>query len=163
IVHDNLTPNFNIDPRSIWEMHAASNGKPVSEKPDDLSKVQPVGFKAPGGMVLTTDRPLIRAAIPILFEAWPRTVPFGELLAKARDEDGGRRGHAPGAAAGRARTRVRHPDVLARLEPDGRVRRACGMREEAVRKAAGPHLRPPPGPAAEGGRERAARGGSPQR
>ena len=85
LVHDKQTPNYNIDPRRVWEMHVFSPGRPASDAPDNLGKVQPVGFKAPGGMVLTTDRPLIRAAMPILFAAYPGTVAFTDLLAQARE------------------------------------------------------------------------------
>jgi len=84
LIREGVTPNYNIAPSAVWDMHISSPGRPASEAFDDLSKVQPVGFQAPGGMVLTTDRPLIRAAMPLLFKAYPGTVYFAQLLVTAK-------------------------------------------------------------------------------
>lgn len=86
LVREPAQPNYTIDPRVLGEMHISSAGRVASTGTDDLSKLQPVSFKAPGGMVVTTDRPLIRAALPILFAAYPCTVAYADLLAQARQQ-----------------------------------------------------------------------------
>ena len=84
LVRESARPLYTITTAAVQGLHAASPGKPVADGPDDLSQMKPTGFRSPGGMVLTTDRPLLRAALAVLFEAWPGTVPLDRLLASAR-------------------------------------------------------------------------------
>jgi hypothetical protein len=45
-------------------------------------------FRNPKGVSLSTNRPLVKAALARLGGAWPRSIPFGELLAGATSDAG---------------------------------------------------------------------------
>jgi methyltransferase-like protein len=69
-------------PERVYHMSIASNSAP--EKPiEDFHSNEKVTFKRPGS-TLTTRDPLTKAAMTHLLESWPRSVPFRELLSRAR-------------------------------------------------------------------------------
>ena len=74
--------NRNINFASIAPLRVASPLRPVNEKVD-IQSTQPETFRAPNGMEITTQHPLIKAAFTYLSEIWPQSVSFEELLGNA--------------------------------------------------------------------------------
>jgi hypothetical protein len=67
------------DARRIAGLHAACAAKPVGDGAGEQE------FRAPGGASLRTSHALAKAALVHLCQAWPRAVPFEELLDSAPD------------------------------------------------------------------------------
>jgi SAM-dependent methyltransferase len=85
-----------LKPGVVRQFLIASQAKPESPSPD-LSAGAVVGFTR-AGATMQVDEPLTKAAMLELLAAWPRALPFGELVAAARrrlgqapaeDSDGG--------------------------------------------------------------------------
>jgi hypothetical protein len=68
-------------PECLERLHVAASAKADPAQFDPRS-VDPVNFTGPGGK-LTSNRPLMKAAMRQLMDAWPRTVPFPALSAAA--------------------------------------------------------------------------------
>ncbi len=71
------------DPEQVRQLFAASPAKPVSARPDLLSAAVET-FANAGGVSVGTNDPLIKAAMCVLGERWPRPLAFAELLEQAR-------------------------------------------------------------------------------
>ncbi|QDU18871.1 methyltransferase regulatory domain-containing protein [Urbifossiella limnaea] len=78
------TPNWTIDPAAVRTMHVASAGKPATKNPPDINTEAPAQYQTRSGMTLSTNRPLLKAAMQVLGERWPGTTPFDELLTESR-------------------------------------------------------------------------------
>lgn len=76
-------------------------GVEIPDASADLKTARQESFKAHNGMQFQTAVPLTRAAIRLLASAWPRAVPFEELLAGAMGMAGG-----DGTSADAARARL---------------------------------------------------------
>lgn len=72
-----------IPPERIFNLHVASSSEPEGGPQIDPRNWDPVTFKRPGSQ-LTTKEPLLKAAMLELRAAWPRPIPFQELLHLAR-------------------------------------------------------------------------------
>jgi methyltransferase-like protein/SAM-dependent methyltransferase len=82
ICHQSVQLDRTMPPERLFNLHVASNSEP--ENPDiDPRSWDPVTFKRPGSQ-LSTKEPLLKAAMLELRAAWPRPVPFSELLHLAR-------------------------------------------------------------------------------
>jgi hypothetical protein len=46
---------------------------------------EPVKYQTPSGLGLSANRPVLKAAMAVLADAWPGTIPFGDLLRRSRD------------------------------------------------------------------------------
>jgi len=84
----------NVDSARVSRLHVAAGAEPVDAKADARS-AQQEAFKTSGGMQFQTAVPLTKAAIRILSAAWPRAIPFADLLTSAQRSIG-----AAGAEAG---------------------------------------------------------------
>lgn len=62
-------------------LRATALAKPVTPQPDVLSTAV-VEFRNPDGVSLSTNNPLIKAALCSLFAVWPSSLTFGELTAR---------------------------------------------------------------------------------
>jgi SAM-dependent methyltransferase len=71
------------DPARVSRLFAATHAKPASGAPD-LSPGVAVKFERTNGGTVTTDHPLVKAALLHLSERWPQAVGFEELLDAAR-------------------------------------------------------------------------------
>lgn len=71
-----------IDVRRVERLHVACHGKPP---PDLVVHDDSAAAFATHGGELKMNEPLVKAAFAELCEAWPRTMPFPTLLARARD------------------------------------------------------------------------------
>lgn len=85
LCHAGVRVDRAIDPGRVRSLRVASNARPESQAPDLRSGVAE-DFRTPEGWSMSTDHALAKAAILCLADAWPRSVPFGELvqLAEAR-------------------------------------------------------------------------------
>lgn len=63
-------------------LHATSGAKPVSARPDLAAGVAEE-FRGGHGSGVTTSHPFSKAILQLLNEAWPATIPFPDLLARA--------------------------------------------------------------------------------
>jgi len=85
----------NVDNARVTRLYVAAAVEPVDTKAEVRSAQQEM-FKTLGGIQFHTAVPLTKAAIRVLAAAWPRSVPFADLLAGAQrmigaaDGEGGR-------------------------------------------------------------------------
>jgi methyltransferase-like protein len=86
---DKLQPNWSINPDAVRALHAASAATPVTADNQpatavDLASDAPQNYRTASGLVVTTNRPLMKAVMKVLAEAFPATVSFDQLRVKAR-------------------------------------------------------------------------------
>jgi methyltransferase-like protein/cyclopropane fatty-acyl-phospholipid synthase-like methyltransferase len=81
--HEHVRPNYNLHPALMEKFNLASPLKPAAEKPA-LATMDPVEFKGPNDISLTSGDPIVKAALVHLASVWPRSVPFATLRAEAR-------------------------------------------------------------------------------
>jgi methyltransferase-like protein/SAM-dependent methyltransferase len=79
LVREEQPLNWSIASDRIHGLHIASAGKPTSA-PVDVASESPAQFRSPSGMTVSTTNPLSKAALALLAEAWPGTIPFMEVL-----------------------------------------------------------------------------------
>ncbi len=86
-----VTPNWAVQPDCLRTMHIASgaiavggDGKPLPQPVDTTSDAN-IAYKAPGGMTMATNRPLLKSAMHLLQQAYPGTIPFDTLRTQARE------------------------------------------------------------------------------
>jgi methyltransferase-like protein len=84
LVHGRNAPSWQVRAERVERLHVASAARPAENAPVDVKSEEPVKFRSPSGLVLSTNRPLLKAAIQVLSEAWPGTLPFAELLTRSR-------------------------------------------------------------------------------
>ncbi|RPI56408.1 MAG: hypothetical protein EHM56_04520, partial [Chloroflexi bacterium] len=83
LCHDDVVLNRTVKAQRAAGFHAASRAEAVSSQPE-LRAVSVEQFRGHDGALLSIDHPVSKAAMVCLAEAWPRALPFGELLAAAR-------------------------------------------------------------------------------
>jgi methyltransferase-like protein/cyclopropane fatty-acyl-phospholipid synthase-like methyltransferase len=91
---DKVQPNWAVNPECLRVLHVASGAKPVGQDGQPLQAVnvtseENLSYKAPSGMTMATTRSLLKAAMQVLGEAYPGTVPFDLLRKQAREMIGG--------------------------------------------------------------------------
>lgn len=75
-----------LDPERIATLQVATRASPLPDAPGYPAGV--IRFRSPDGAVLAVDHRPTTAAMQRLTEAWPRTIPFEELIGReARPED----------------------------------------------------------------------------
>ncbi len=87
LVHEELEPSRRFTPDLLRAYSVASRARPVSEEPD-LTSVAVEQFRIPDGSALTTDHPVSKMAMTILWDVFPRALPFDEVLTRAREQLG---------------------------------------------------------------------------
>src|SRR5436190_3192012 len=92
LIHDDKRHNLNIDNQKIREFHLASLLRPKGTGPVlnstvldsmDLNSTVPQEFVSPLGGSTSAGLPLVKAALLVLAKAWPRRLPFIEMLEQA--------------------------------------------------------------------------------
>jgi methyltransferase-like protein len=83
LVHDAVAIRRRLDWRPVQECQIASVTKPSSDKPV-LAQDAPESFQTADGSLFTTFDAITKAAMLVLSQQWPRSVPFAELLEAAR-------------------------------------------------------------------------------
>jgi len=72
-------PTWVIRPERLHDLHIGC-GSRVDEDAKSTNAADAVKFVTPSGAAISTASPLIKAALNILIEEWPRTLPFHDLL-----------------------------------------------------------------------------------
>jgi methyltransferase-like protein len=75
--------DWTLKPDRLARLWLASPVRPVSPEPD-LRSLEPVQFSRPDGFHVSTWDPLLKAALVVLGESWPRAVGFEELWSRTR-------------------------------------------------------------------------------
>jgi len=87
LCHEDVPIHRQITLRSIPSLYVASRARPVQPGPD-LHAVEVAEFRISDGATMSTEHPVTKEAMLYLSQAWPRPVPFGELLARSRSRLG---------------------------------------------------------------------------
>ena len=87
-------PNWEVKPEALRVLHVASAAKPTDDQGKPLEGVDyaaagKVSFRSPSGMSMSTEVPLLKAAMKVLADHYPQTVPFDVLRKRARELVGG--------------------------------------------------------------------------
>ncbi|MCI0705359.1 MAG: class I SAM-dependent methyltransferase [Planctomycetia bacterium] len=85
LVHGRNTPSWQIRPERVSRLFVASGAVPAEGGTVEARSETAVKYRSPSGVTLSTTRPLLKAAMQVLSEAWPATVPFNELLGRSRE------------------------------------------------------------------------------
>ena len=91
---DKVNPNWAVNPECLRVLHVASGARAVDDKGQPLAQVnlkgdENVSYRSPSGMSMATTRPLLKAVMYVLQQAFPGTVPFDVLRKQAREVIGG--------------------------------------------------------------------------
>jgi methyltransferase-like protein/SAM-dependent methyltransferase len=89
LVHLENAPNWTIEPKSIAGLYVVANGKPAGKTEPNIHSEEQEQYQTRSGMTLSTNRPLLKAAMKVLNARWPSTTPFSELVREARKPLGG--------------------------------------------------------------------------
>ncbi len=92
LCHEGTEVQHGIGPESLEGMHVAG-GLELSEQEGELADAAPWRFRHPSGKGLASSDPVVKSALVELEAAWPESITFEDLLAKAR----GRLGREGGA------------------------------------------------------------------
>ena len=84
LCHKEQTLDRNVDSSRLLGLHVAASAEPIDGKSDVRSSLNDA-YKTSGGFQFQTTAPLTKAALRILAAAWPRAIPFGELIGEALD------------------------------------------------------------------------------
>lgn len=84
LCHDRINPNWAVQPDCLRLLHIASAARPVQE-PVNITSDENVSYRSASGMTMATNRPLLKAAMQLLQEKYPATLPFDKLRAQARE------------------------------------------------------------------------------
>jgi methyltransferase-like protein/SAM-dependent methyltransferase len=82
LVRAEQTPNWAITPERLYGLHVASGAKTVG-KPVELTSDAPAQFQSRNGMGVSATNVVFKAAMLVLAEVWPATLPFAEVLHRA--------------------------------------------------------------------------------
>ncbi len=88
LVHNKVNPNWSVQPDVLRAMHVATGARPVNPV-TNLNTDENVQYKSASGMQMATNRPLLKAVMQVLGEAFPGSVPFDILRKTARERIGG--------------------------------------------------------------------------
>lgn len=88
LVHSKVNPVWSVTPESLRTLHVASGARPTTPV-TDLTNGDNVQYRSAAGMQMATSRPLLKAVMQVLNEAFPGTVPFDVLRKTAREKIGG--------------------------------------------------------------------------
>ncbi len=83
LCHHNVQLDRTLAPERLTSFYIASSAQPIATYPDIHSSAIEE-FRSIKGQALATNHPLVKAAMLCLGEAWPRSLHFTELLARAR-------------------------------------------------------------------------------
>jgi methyltransferase-like protein/SAM-dependent methyltransferase len=87
LVPRNVQPSHALLPERLSTFHIASSARPESANPD-IQSPAPESFRGLNDAILGVQRPLIKAAMLVLYDAFPGSLPFNELCTRARERVG---------------------------------------------------------------------------
>lgn len=88
LVHSKVNPAWSVQPEVLRALHVASGARPTTPV-TDINNADNIQYKSNAGMQMATSRPLLKAVMQILNEAFPGSVPFDVLRKTARERIGG--------------------------------------------------------------------------
>jgi methyltransferase-like protein/cyclopropane fatty-acyl-phospholipid synthase-like methyltransferase len=88
LVHSKVNPNWSVQPDVLRALHVASGARPAAPV-TNLVTDENIQYKSASGMQMATNRPLLKAVMQALGEAFPGSVPFDVLRKTARERIGG--------------------------------------------------------------------------
>jgi methyltransferase-like protein/SAM-dependent methyltransferase len=88
LVHNKVNPNWSVQPDALRVLHVGSGARPTAEV-KEIKNEENVQYRSASGMQMATNRPLLKAVMQVLNEAFPGTVPFDILRKTARERIGG--------------------------------------------------------------------------
>ena len=88
LCHESVVLDRAVDPKLVFDLELSALVHPVSLQPD-VASTEPEVFRADDGQTISTNSPLIKAALVELFAAWPGAVPFEELCRRIGARLGG--------------------------------------------------------------------------
>jgi len=83
LCHEQAAPASKPIPRPVAGLAIRSAARPLSERPDVASRAAEE-FRGNAGALLSTNHPMIKAALVILFEVWPKTMSLEALWASVQ-------------------------------------------------------------------------------
>jgi methyltransferase-like protein/2-polyprenyl-3-methyl-5-hydroxy-6-metoxy-1,4-benzoquinol methylase len=83
LCHKQAKLNRSLGPWTIAGFQIAASIRPVNPAAD-LASNQAEAFRGPKEMTLSSDQPMVKAALVCLAEVWPAALPFAELVSRAR-------------------------------------------------------------------------------
>jgi methyltransferase-like protein/SAM-dependent methyltransferase len=83
LCHAQYTPNYRLAPGILAPFFFGSSLRPVSSPPD-LHSLTREEFRGPSGAFAFSIHPIVKAALVVLGEAWPRFLSLEELCSQAR-------------------------------------------------------------------------------
>lgn len=90
LVRPDVRPNYTLQPDVMKKFRVSSPLRPEKETSAvDMTPGTNEAFKASDGRTLTTSDPIVKAAFCMLADAFPASIPFEELVSKARAKIGG--------------------------------------------------------------------------
>jgi methyltransferase-like protein/SAM-dependent methyltransferase len=87
LCHADVPISHRITLKGFPSLYVASQARP-SELEQDPRAIKVAEYRVSDGATLATDHPVTKEAMLYLAEVWPRSVPFGELLARSRSRLG---------------------------------------------------------------------------
>jgi methyltransferase-like protein len=87
-----LAPNWSVQPETLRGLHVASGTKPIlaeGQTAVNLRSEENQMYQTPANYQIGTNRPLLKAAIQLLQQVFPATIPFDTLRKKSRELIGG--------------------------------------------------------------------------
>lgn len=83
LCHTDQKPDYRVTAERLTSLHVASPAQPLSPTPDLVSGATE-HFRCVGDMSIRAWEPIVKAALVVLGECWPRSLPFNKLRALAR-------------------------------------------------------------------------------
>ncbi len=84
ICHDHQRPDYEIRAERLTELFVAAPVRPVSSAVE-LAGETPETFSCSDGPTVTSETPIVKAALACLGDAWPLAIEFDALVDQARD------------------------------------------------------------------------------
>ncbi len=83
LCHDQHEPRYHLQPEGLTAFQVASPVRPTADKPN-LHSTEFEQFDSPKGMSISSRDPIVKAALAVLGEVWPESLPFAKVRAQAR-------------------------------------------------------------------------------
>jgi methyltransferase-like protein len=78
LVRDEANPNWVIQPDCLRRLHVTMPYR-LTDPARDVRDTTTVQYQTPSGLTVSTSSPTLKAAVRVLLERWPATIPFPEL------------------------------------------------------------------------------------
>jgi methyltransferase-like protein/SAM-dependent methyltransferase len=83
LCHAQHSPNYSLQPPVLAPFYFGSSLRPASSRPNFHPSIRE-DFRGPSGSFAFSNRSIVKAALTVLGESWPRFLPLEELCSQAR-------------------------------------------------------------------------------